>query len=244
MNFGEMRTLSRILLGETDSTNSYYDDTTEIDVLINLANKHVAGSVPTNLSFKGQATVSGTYRYPLPQPDFLQLKDVLLIVTSEVDTEPLARVTFDEFEEIAAGDYTSTGRPAYYRVEFGAVDVTAGSPPGDIWLTPTPDDNGGSDYTLRIYYFQIPTPMSADADVSELPLFLHEAVVYWASMNMAMKSDSRSKARELAAMYKETIFDAKKIVNKRDRTGNYAVRDTMGYGDIRTRARIPNRRIR
>jgi len=221
MNFSGMKTQVRMFLGESDADNSNFTDT-EIDTQINISLLRMASEIPTLLTYKEVATVSGTQTYALPT-DFLQLKDVQLIKSATQRTS-LVRLTYDEFEAMCGSNTTMTGTPAYYRMELGAVSIAAGSPPGDLWLWPVPDDNGGANYTVRIVYYQKPTALTNTTDVSELPEFIHELACYHAAWHMSIKTDSQSKINNLLYLYETALAKAKKTANKFDRSGSHQMK--------------------
>jgi len=221
MNYSEMQDQVRLLLGETDADNSYYT-ATEIEDQINLSNLRVASEVPTLLTYAEVDSVADTQQYGLPS-DFLQLKDVQYW-RSTTQRIQLIRYSYDEFEILTASNATMSGEPAFYRVEFGAVKTDAGTPPGDIWLYPVPD----AVYTLRVVYYQKPTALSSDADVSELPEFLHLPVCYHAALHLAMKDSANTRLGILANMYRDAIREAKLVVSKRDRSGPFQIRTNYG----------------
>lgn len=237
MDFGEMITMARTMLGETDSGNSYFSDA-EIQTMLNSSIIRVASDVPVLMTFKEVATTADEQRYGLPT-DFLQLKDVQMTITDTTIRRQLQRLDYDDFEAVAGGNTDMTGEPAYYRVEFGATATTAGSPPGDLWLYPVPVDDS---YTLRVVYYQKPTELSSTTEVTELPEFLHMAVVYHSAWVLSMKDDNQSKINNLAAMYKDEINDAKKTVNKRDRTGPHFVKTPYGGSGLIKRGGLLARR--
>jgi hypothetical protein len=228
MNFGEKKTQCRLLLGETDSANSYWSDT-EIETQLNLSNVRVAADLPTLMTYSELATSANQETYGLPS-DFLQLKSVQMFLGANTVDErrQLVILSYDEYEDTVGGNVNMTGEPAYCRVEFGAVATAAGSPPGDLWIYPVPDSNGGNNYTLRLVYYQKPTELTDDLHVSELPEFMHPIVVYHAAWHLSMKSDNQTKISNLAAMYKDAIKEAKLTVLKRDRSGGKFARSAYG----------------
>lgn len=223
MDYAAMKAKVRLLLGETDSTNSYYLDA-EIDTQINDSLLQVAIDVPILLTFGDVVTVADQERYGLPT-DFLQIKDMQQRITTGTRRVSMFKKSYDEYEAIVGGNIDMTGEPYYYRIEFGATAVTAGSPPGDVWVYPVPADNT---YTLRLVYYQKPTALSASNQVTELPEFLHIMVCYHAAWHLAMKDDSSTKINILSALYAAEMDKAKRVVNKRDRTGAWQMRS--GYG--------------
>ena len=224
MTFGEMQTQVRLLIGETDSSNTYFSDT-EIQTQINLSNLRAASDLPVNLTYSEVATTADQQRYGLPS-DFLQIKSLQMFLGDNTVDErrTLRKLGYDEFEDVVGGNVNMTGEPAYYRIEFGAVSEVAGSPPGDVWLYPVPDSNGGDNYTLRIVYYQKPTTLDDTAEVSELPEFIHPIVCYHSAWMLSMKTDNQTKIGNLAALYKDAIREAKLTVLKRDRSGGKFVK--------------------
>jgi hypothetical protein len=241
MNYGEMLTQIRLLLGETDSDNSYWSET-EINTQINLSNLRVATDFPVLLTYSEVATTADQARYGLPT-DFLQLKDIQMYLGDNTTDErrKLHRLEYDEFEDMVGGNVNMTGQPAWYRIEFGAVSTTASSPPGDVWLYPVPDDNGGDDYTLRLAYYQKPTALSVSIDVSELPEFMHLLVVYHSAWYLSLKDDNQSKINNLAAMYRDERDKVRMVHLKRDRSGGKQVRTPYGGSSLIGQGKIIRR---
>lgn len=232
-----MIAMARTMLGETDSDNSYFSDA-EIQTMLNSSILRVASDVPVLMTYKEVATTGDVQRYGLPT-DFLQLKDVQMIISGTTLRRQLQRLDYDDFEAVVGGNTDMTGEPAYYRVEFGATATTAGSPPGDIWLYPVPVDDS---YTIRVIYYQKPTALSSSSEVTELPEFLHMSVVHHTAWLLSMKDDNQSKINNLAAMYKDEINQAKKTVNKRDRVGPHFSRTAYGASGLIKRGGLLARR--
>lgn len=220
----------RFIMGESDSTNSYFTDA-QAQTQINHSQVHVANEVPCLLTYKEVTAIADQVKYGLPAADFLQLKDIELHKDPDNSDRvvPLQRVSFDEFKELAYGNIAKSGEPAYYKVEFGAVTTASGpNPPGDFWPYPVSDNAVD---VFRVYFYQKPTDISTWAtDVSELPEILHESVCYHAAWHLALHKANAKKVNQFAAMYKDSINIAKDaIVNKRDRTGPHRIKDVMGY---------------
>ncbi len=231
MDYARMKTVVRLALGETTAANSYWSDP-EIDAMLNDSQLQVATDTAGMLTFSDITTVSGTQRYSLPT-DFLQLKDCQLFnhgtPASTNKKWRLFRVGFDHFEVLSQSNYSRTGRPNYFKMELGSVQVTVQNP-GDIWLYPVPDGNGGSDYALRLYYLQKPTVLSSGTDVSELPESLHWAVVYHATAMLSLKSDDMNKYTSMLVLYDRAIARGRAYYAQADRSGAKQIQDVMGYG--------------
>lgn len=221
----------RLLSGETDSTNSYWSDA-EINAMLNDVQLIVAEELPVNMTWRTFSTVAGTDRYSLPI-DFLQLKDVE-IETSATQRKKLFRLGMDEFSAVADGNFTMQGEPAWFKMEFGSVLMTNDPQlPGDIYMYPVPD----AVYKTRVRYYQRPTDMTADGDISELPLSMHLAVVYYTTMLMAMKDANQKKITNMNALYRQKMASSAKMLNRVDRTGRFLARDAAGYSKTGLSAR-------
>jgi len=212
MNYLRMQAFTRILLGETDSANSYFGDT-EIKDMLNDAQIEVATDTDPLLTFRTFTTADGDTRFPLPS-DFMKMRSVEIDI-STTRRHQLIWTSFDEFNSFISGNFILKGQPAYWKVELGAVDVTTNSP-GDVWIYPGADDNGGDNYTLRIYYHQLPQAMSADAEISELPEMLHKAICYYAAIVLSRKDNARGRMQELQVLYDDRIKKFRKIKNQRE----------------------------
>lgn len=225
MNYGRMKSLVRLSLGELTAANSYYTDA-EVAAMINDSFIQVAADVPCNISFRDVTAVVGTQRYSLAL-DMLQLKDVQLFVTSTLKRQ-LMRLGFDEFESVSMSNATRQGQSAYFKYEPGATAVTgaAAGLPGDIWLYPVPDD---ATYVIRYYFYQKPSALTNDSDVTELPETLHWAVVYHATAMLALKNDDQNKHTIMMIQYDRAIARARRWLVKEDRTGIHGMQDVMGY---------------
>lgn len=221
--------MTRLLVGETDATNSYVTDT-QVNDAINNAKDVVASELRNNLTSAYFTTVAGTREYGLPT-DLMQL--TMAEVNDGTATYKLRRRTLHEFATYFSGFVSSnTGRPSDYHAEFGATVVTdADQVPGSIEFYPTPDSNGGSNYTVTLHYYQRMTTLVNDTDVSELPLESHMAVVYQAAAYVALNMDNSNKASEMMALYARQMESASDAQYMADRSGPFQALDTMGYSD-------------
>lgn len=225
MTRARMLALVRLLSGETDSSNSYWTDA-EINSMLNDVQLLVAEDLPVNLTWTTFSTVASTNRYSLPA-DFLQLKSVE-IETSSTQIKQLRPLGLDQFSDLSDGNFTMEGEPAWFKMEFGAVTTeNATQLPGDIWLYPVPD----AVYTTRVRYFQMPTDMDEDADVSELPLSVHMAVCYYSAMLIAMKDGNQKKISNLNTLYETKMAKSRKMLHRVNRTGPKTARDEAGYSN-------------
>lgn len=223
MNFVRMRAVVRMLLGETNSSNSYWTDS-EINAMINDSQLQVATDINGLLTFRDYTTTAGVSRYALPS-DYLSEKSLHLFQTS-TNKRVLEYKTLDEFESSAGLDPTRQGVPGVYKVEHGAVDTTNAFP-GDIWIFPVPD----AVYTFRFYYYQKPTDLSADADISEIPESGHWAVCYHAAAMLHLKQANENAYNRFIVLYERAVAKMKIYFNKQQRVKPFYTKDAMGYGE-------------
>jgi len=229
MNFSAMQNQVGVLLGDT--SNTFYTET-EIQNMINRVQPEIAAEAEALLTYYDYTTSDTVQQYSLPA-EYLTVKHVEL----HVDTnrhEKLKLLDLDQFHAVSYADADRTGEPEYYKIEYGAVDtVLAGNPqrPGDIWLYPIPDDNGTANYTLRVYFYQMPTDLSADTDISNLPIYLHMAVCYRAAALLAMKNKDLRTHNTLISMSQRVIDVAKINQNRAQRDRPHYIKDVMGTTD-------------
>jgi len=221
-----MVTQTRLLYGETDSGNSYISDA-EVQTQINQSQTKVALDLNILLTFKTATLVAGTGRYQL-YDDFLQMKHVEVFNNSSEKRKKLIKLSMDEFAEVSDGNPTKQGDPAFFKMEYGATSTqNATQRPGDIWLYPVPD---ASDYDrLRQYFYQAPTALSADADVSELPLHAHDLVCYHTAMILATKDGNQKLMNNMNAIYRQEMESVRETLNAVDREGAFHIQDTQGH---------------
>ncbi len=243
MDRTRIRAFTRMQLGETASANSTWNDT-EIDDMINDAQRTVAMDIPeAMLTYRSVTTVSGTQSYQLAE-DFMQLVDVELD-RSSTQRRTLREYSVRDFKDYTAGNYSTLGQPAIFKLEIGAVTkANATQIPGDIWLYPVPDDNGGSNYTLRYRYYQTPTDLSSDADVPELPVYAHKLICYMAALDLLGKTGNQKKINNVAGKYELELRRVKRVITQNNRHRIRGVTDAMGYDTPGYETRSRRGRIR
>lgn len=237
MNFGQMKYRVRQLLGQTDTNSTVFSTANDLEPAINDACKDVAAETECLLTYYDYETTSGTQQYSL-KADYLKVKAVHLYKATD-DKTPLTHVSFDEFDAMEGGNPTRTGVPSVYKIEIGATD-TSDNLPGDLWLFPVPDTNGGANYTLRVYYYQMPSTIATtdDTKTTELPEIAHKAVCYGAAMTLSMQTADRDMYKTLAVLYNNEIVKIRRFAGREHRTGPTRMKDTLG---IARRSRITRR---
>ena len=235
MNFGEMKYRVRQLVGQTDTNSTMFNTTTDLEPAINDACASVAARTECLLTFWDYETVAGTQNYSL-KPDYLKMKALQLFVAAD-NKYTLKHLSFDEFSQYEGGNPTTQGVPRVYKIEIGATD-TSTNLPGDFWVYPVPDTNGGSQYIIRAYYFQIPTDLVADADITELPIIAHKAVCLEAAMTLSMMAADKGMYRDLSLLLEREIGIIRGYAGIGQRDSATRMKDTL---NIARRSRVVRR---
>jgi hypothetical protein len=210
-----MQTRVRVYLGET--VEKHYLDT-EVASAINYACEIITAELELNLTFREYTTAAGTYRYSLPV-DWHKLKEVYLVDAGNTDQIwKLTQTDNEQYWSVSYGAATQQSRPEYYKLEFGAVSQSNASQiPGDIWLYPVPDSNSSNNYTLRVYYYQIPATLSTGTHVSILPLPMHEMVCEKAAADLAIKGKDYQLAQMMEQRYLLSMDKARRMYSNMSR---------------------------
>jgi len=227
MNFGEMKYKLRRISGEsTDDTKSYYGSIT-CSIFLNAAAIHVASIIQPSMTYWPMATIAYDNpalapdaneregRYPLPAA-IISVKGVEIL--SGTEWRQLEVLGFDDFN-LRYGITTYAGEPEAYMVQFGEVN-NIGSPKGDFWLGPKP--NGV--FQFRVSGYKLPTPINPtdDGKTYEVQEPFHDAIVYYAAMNLVIGNDDKSRFLTFKAMYEQSMQAGLNIVGRRDRTGGFS----------------------
>lgn len=242
MNFLEMQTMTRIQAGDTDSTDPYYS-LDELKTTINEACIHIAKKTRSLQTYKTKGMNENEGEYPLPK-DYLQIKDVRLIVASSGQMKDLGKSkTHDEFQDIVGANPSAPGEPFCFNLEFGATKKDPDPPPGTVNFYYRPnatyvEDSAGFQY--RIWYYQMPTKLVADGDTTELHKALHMTVCYYAALMLTRKMGDMERQASLSALYAESIQEDEEFIHKMNRTGGTHIKPA--YGTKKKRGRYPSSR--
>ena len=227
MNTTQLENQVRILLGET--TAQFFTNVEVIDQ-INRVTPAIAMEFSELLTFCEITTTASTGSYQLPS-DFLTVKHVELERSATLIDE-LVPVDVSQMWLIKHGNATEEQVPRFYKIELGSVKINDTTPiPGDITLHPIPDNNGGSDYKLRIRYYQDgSTDLSTGTtETSLLPAYLHEAIAFRAAQNLYYKSKDIQMADKMEIQFEKNMIKARSFRNVMQRQTPFHVKDTMGY---------------
>jgi hypothetical protein len=214
MTLEEMRAEVRLLIGET-AQDGYLD--TEIDRQINLGCQKVARECKLKTHVREDTVDARSLpstdsrsegRYALPS-DFLQTVDREMRVLDADTWYPVTFVTAAEYNDLSWTQHWQ--RPIYAKIEFGSTETTSLAP-GDIWFWPMPD----AVYTYELKYYQKPSKLIADSEISELPEFAHLSACYHAAMLLTRKFRDRNLFQEMSALWSEEIDSVKREFNTLD----------------------------
>lgn len=221
----------RILLRETDSTDSTFTDT-EVHDNINRVMPRIAAEIEELLTWQDYTTADGTQRYSLPS-DYLKVAGADLIIDSN-RTEKLIYVTHKKFLQVSYNASAQKGIPVYYKIEMGAVsNANASQLPGDFWLYPIPDTNGGSNYTVRFRYYQKPDDLTGDTQVPELPLNMHMSIAYKVASMLALKKGETALSNYLEQLFRDDMNAAREYYGALQRDRAAYTPDDEGYTSTR-----------
>jgi len=142
-------------------------------------------------------TATGTVNYTLQDSaasyyDFGELSDKPLISDGS-DTKEMIIMKSEDIDS----NSLSNGFPSGYRISGTLDDGSGTTRPAIKFGYPTPDDNGGSDYTVTLPYFRRLVAMSSDSDVSEFSLVYENdgPIVYLATSILWQMLEDEQKAQ-------------------------------------------------
>ena len=168
MTRGEIRTLARALISQTDTANTDYTNT-ELDSLIEIGIRFLASLVKWPRDKGTWTTTQGTGAYTLPSDFIAPLYVDFGSVSTEGDVKPLDLITEAELRVIDPNwqDETtgSQGRPERAIV----LDRET------LFIHPRPDAESASK-TLIMGYVYAPAVLGADGDTPELPVNYHDLI--------------------------------------------------------------------
>lgn len=223
MNRGDMREQVQFFIGDT--TTAVFADA-DHDNQLNRVMPSFAAYMEELETDAVISTIVGQERYPLPI-NYIKVKKLELEADSD-RKEPLTYKTHEEFKAHTYGSSTSQEEPRVYTIYHGSTDKTTDPQvPGEIALGPLPD----AIYTLRLYFFKGPAPMSADSDFPELPEFTHMAICYKAAMHFAMRKGNRTLYADLEQLYRQERLDADRSFSRIQRDRAFLTPDHDGVSD-------------
>jgi len=198
MNRGQIRDAARLLISETDSENSHFNDS-DLDNLINEWQRDAAIRVRSPRKEATQNTVQDQETYATP-PDYLS-SVVLMIEDLDGKEEEIPFVHFEDLRSIFGRRWISdvAGTPRVYY--FSDRDV--------LGIHPKPDaDHGGK--VMRLFYIPVPTDMTNDGDVPDIEEVFHQHAKHFVAaeahasvQNMAMSDKMMARYESKMQQFKE-----------------------------------------
>lgn len=226
MTFTEQQNQVKVLLGDTSDT---FYTTIEVKDSLNRIFPEVAAENEVLLTFDDYDVTQSVQRFTLKEA-FLTVKRAEFHISASRHEEMLY-VDLDQFARLSYAQSDREGEPKYYKIEMGATEIDNDPQrPGDLWLYPVPDTTTAAGYpNLRVWYYQMPSTLSADGEMSELPIPLHMVCCYKAAALLALKNKDLSTHSTLTIMANNATQTYKQNSNRGQRDRPYHTKDVMGY---------------
>lgn len=157
--------------------------TTRVKAWINEAQSRIARTVEVRELFTTStvATVAGTVSYTLPA-DFIRING-LTNGTYGLELRPIIDIDALLAENMGT---TNSGSPSYYSLG-----------PSGLYLSPCPD----AVYSLTMTYYKNPVALSANGDISTLPVNYHDLMVSYALSKAYRSEDDPQQSQFYYAEY-------------------------------------------
>ena len=203
-----------------DSDHNTWSESEKQDAILQ-ANKELVIDLYEKCDFKLKSTTisttSGTQEYNLPT-DFYLAK--LLYESSDYER------IFPMFQQdkYSWGYSSQLAEPIGFYIT-GAYAIKAGTTEyAKVAFVPIPDATRS--YTFE--YFPVPTEMSANGDISEIPEPFHWLVLYMAEMDLRRKKGQGEIIAELQPMIAEKMLKLYRSMDRRFRYGNPNLNNVFG----------------
>lgn len=174
MTRAEIRTQARLQLGEP-TTGGFWTDA-NFNSTINDGQRHMAVETQCLKSYAEFSTSSGVSWYDIGESsldDMLDITEVRYYIDSS-NYNVLLCVSRDELSYLQNQNEGTQGYPTYYCYEDRAIEF---------------DCTTDADKTCRVYYYRLPTTMSADATVSDIPVKFHDVLVNYVCWKFSEADD-------------------------------------------------------
>lgn len=193
----QLRTAIRLQIDEP--TARFWTDA-DLNQWINDGLKDIARRTETIQSYNTSVSaVVGTAKYAFPT-DLIRVHRVEFTPTGQTTTYTLEAKTQDEMDRIWFGDQTSqSSYPSYFMI-WGFPGGT-GTMEHKFQVWPVPSQTG----TFNIYYYRVPTALSADGDVAQVPSGWEDLLTFYCMYRALLKKlDPTFQAAK--ALYDEQIM--------------------------------------
>ena len=170
-----VRTQLRLILNETDNANSHFTDA-QLDGFINQAQTFMATYIEYPRTIASAQVTAGTADYTLPT-DWISILAVYFgdlsisndVIVLRIINEESLKTIRPGWLETASG---SRGRPQFVHIKNRTT----------LTLIPTPDtDNATTGKKYHLNYIKLPTTLTVDSDIPELPLPYHDFLQFYAA---------------------------------------------------------------
>ena len=229
MNFGDMKDMVGILLGET---NVAYITEPKKEAALNRVAPSIAQETEGGLFTRRVITpVVGQRNYSL-WDDFLKIKSVYWNrdTSDNLRFDKLYLVSAERYEQLAYGSRNRQDNLRYYKIELGSVGKDDDPQiPGEIYVYPTPHTVSAE---IHVHYFQKPTQLTTDAEFFEFDEGLHLAVCYKAAIILSYDVSDRVMAGDFQKLYDKEIFEYRRFKTDPNRDGAPHIIDRMGYSQF------------
>lgn len=192
----QLRTDTRRLIDETDSSNSSYEDS-ELNDYLNQAARKIAGLLEWTIATYTATSVESQAQYTLPS-------GMLYICEVHFDGKPISIVDRSDLSGLY-GEWMNAddGEPV---VAYRADNNVLG-----FYQAPSVDFAGK---TITIQTIKLPTDLTADGDVVDLHELLQDAMPLRAAMFAQVRAGNFKAAQFLEALFDKEILGVKSKINK------------------------------
>ena len=90
------------------------------------------------------------------------------------------------------------------------------------------DTEADADKTIRVYYYKLPTALSEDASVSDVPVKFHNALVNFVCWKFKEADDDLESGIYFKALYEEDILKAKNMIEPEGESYPHLMDDMSG----------------
>lgn len=209
-----IRDRARLALGEPTSGGGWTD--AQFNTSINEAQDDIALRTKCLKTYSEFTTSASTAEYSIAEDslaNFIDIAEVWYFTDTNL-YNILDCVSRDELAFMQSQNRASTGWPEAYCYEDRVIEFDCLTAAGD---------------TVRVYYFKLPTALTTDEGVSEIPVKFHQTLVYYVCWKFA-ESDGLDGNRVMyfKNQYMEEIAKMRSILVPAASTYP-AIKDDSGY---------------
>lgn len=215
MDLSTVRTRARLLVGEPTSGGAWSD--ANYNTAINEAQDDVAVMTKCLKTYVEFTTSAATSEYSIAEAslaNFIDIAEVWYFWDTD-SYDVLDSVTRDELAFRQSNYRANSGTPTVFCYEDRVIEF---------------DCETEADLTCRVYYYKLPTALSEDVDVSDIPTKFHQSLVYYTCWKFA-ESDGLDQNRVgyFKNQYREEIAKMRSILVPAASSYPAVKDDTLGY---------------